>query len=53
MIEVFDWNGNYLKTYELDTPFNSFIVDEKHRVIYVETDDLETGDSIIRKYKMD
>lgn len=52
MIEVFDWNGNLLKKYELDIPFYSFIVDEKDRIIYVETDDLETGDSIIRKYNM-
>jgi len=52
VIEVFDWGGNMVKKYELDTPFHSFIVDEKNNIIYTETDDLETGDSIIKKYML-
>jgi hypothetical protein len=50
-IYVFDWNGKLIKKYELDTPIYSFVVDEKNKTIYAETDDLDTGDSIIRKYE--
>lgn len=49
-IEVFDWNGNLKNKYLLDTPCLTFIVDSQNNILYTETDDLETGDSIIRKY---
>ena len=50
-IDVFDWSGNFVKRYELDTPVLSFIVDENDHIIYTITDDLETGDSIVRDRK--
>ena len=49
-INIYDWNGNLLKKYEMDVPFYSFVVDEENNVIYVETDNLITGKTIIRKY---
>jgi hypothetical protein len=50
LIKVYDWDGNLIEKYEMDTLFYSFIVDEINRIIYIDTIDLETGDPIIRKY---
>jgi hypothetical protein len=52
-IDVFDWDGNIVKRFELDTPFSSFVVDEENKVIYVDTDDLDNGDTLIKRYKYD
>jgi hypothetical protein len=44
---------NIVKILELDTPFSSFVVDEHNKVIYVDTDDIDNGDTIIKRYKYD
>ena len=49
-IHVFDWSGNFMRKYELDTPIYSFIVDDKNDVLYTTTVDLETDESIVKKY---
>lgn len=41
-ILVFDWNGNPLQYYQLDTPIFDFAVDEKSRIIYGLTDKPES-----------
>ena len=33
-IEVYDWNGAYIKTYHTDNPFCSFYVSDDDRIIY-------------------
>jgi hypothetical protein len=52
IINVFDWNGHFIKRYELDTPFNSFVVDEENKIIYTDSMDLDKGESIIKKYQI-
>jgi hypothetical protein len=52
IINVYDWSGNLTKKYETDIPFHSFVVDEGNNFLYVVTNDLETEDTLIRKYKL-
>jgi hypothetical protein len=52
IINVYDWNGNLIKRYETDIPFHTFVVDEGNNFLYVVTHDLETEESLIRKYKL-
>ncbi len=33
-IFVFDWSGNFLRAYELDTPIYNFAVDFGNRILY-------------------
>ena len=40
-IIVFDWDGNPLRRYKLDTPVFAFTIDEKNKKIYAITDDPE------------
>ena len=49
-VYVFDWDGNLIKKYELDTPFYELFVGSNDRVMYTLTSDLETDDSIVKKY---
>ncbi|MDR1882072.1 MAG: TolB-like 6-bladed beta-propeller domain-containing protein [Prevotella sp.] len=49
-VHVFDWNGNPIKKFELDTPFHSFIVDDKDSIMYTLTTDLNTDESLVKKY---
>jgi len=50
IIDVFDWDGNFIKSYHLDMPFFDLLVDPIRNVIYVTTIDLTTDESIIREY---
>jgi hypothetical protein len=52
IINVYDWNGNLIKRYETDIPFNTFVVNAANNLLYVQTSDLETGDPLIRRYKL-
>jgi hypothetical protein len=52
-VDVWDWDGNLVKRYEFDVPFHTFGVDEENNTIYVQTDDLENGNNIIRRYGCD
>jgi hypothetical protein len=52
IIDVYNWNGNLIKRYETDIPFHSFVVDEENNFLYVLTNDLETEDTLIRKYNL-
>ena len=38
---VFDWNGNPLRQYKLDTPIFRFVIDESSQLIYGITDSPE------------
>ena len=44
-IIVFDWDGNYIKSYKTDRPVYSFCVDEENNIIYASAhdDNDETG----------
>ena len=44
-IIVFDWDGNYIKSYKTDVPIYSFCVDEENNIIYASArdDNDETG----------
>lgn len=49
-IDVYDWQGNFIKRYELDIPVLSFVVDEKNETLYASSYELESGGMIVRKY---
>ena len=51
-IEVFDWDGNYLKKYITDRPFHTMKVSEGDSLLYTVTKDLETEEPIIMRYEM-
>jgi len=54
-IIVFDWDGNYLKSYQLDDEINSFCVDEENSFIYAtmhDDNDENGGGLVIKKFFM-
>ncbi len=51
-ISVYDWDGNLVKLYETDIPFCSLFVDETENLMYVNSEDLDTEDMIIKKYEL-
>jgi len=50
-IIVFDWNGNYIRSYKTDVNIISFCVDEENNIIYATTRDDEDG-FIITKFNL-
>ena len=50
-IIVFDWDGNYIKTYETDHKIYKFFVDEANNYIFAKSRD-ENGDNCIVKIKI-
>ena len=50
-IVVFDWQGNYIKTYNTDYEIRTFCVDENNNCIYATTKD-KNLDPIIIKFKI-
>ncbi|MDE5678064.1 BF3164 family lipoprotein [Phocaeicola sp.] len=52
-ILVFDWEGNKVKKYVLDIPFNFFVIDEKDERMYTETVVLNTGEDLLRSYRLE
>lgn len=51
-IHVFNWEGERIKKYTLDIPFNFFIVDENDEYLYTKTLNLDTDEDEMRKYKL-
>jgi hypothetical protein len=51
-IIVFDWNGNYIRSYKADVDIFSFCVDEENNIIYAliydDNDETEGGFSIVQ-----
>lgn len=52
-ILVFDWEGNKVKKYVLDIPFEFFVIDEKDERMYTETVDLNMGEDLLRSYRLE
>ncbi|MDR1562923.1 MAG: TolB-like 6-bladed beta-propeller domain-containing protein [Dysgonamonadaceae bacterium] len=51
IILKFDWNGNYIKTFQTESNIYSFCVDNKDRTIYGITKD-ETSGFVLKSYKL-
>ncbi len=51
-IRVFDWNGNYIKTYKTDRDILTFCVDKVDQCIYAVAEDDSTGGYSIVKMKI-
>ena len=51
-LEIYDWEGKHIVNINLDTPFYDFIVDENNQFILTLTNDLNTKETIIRKYSI-
>jgi len=51
-IYVFDWEGNYVKSYFLDTPIDYFVVNQDDSFLLGSTCDLETGDYYVKKFSL-
>lgn len=51
-IYVFDWEGNPVKKYNLDTYVSSFVVDSNDKFIYAQTMDPSDGSCSIIKYEL-
>lgn len=49
---VFDWEGNRIKNYVTDTPFEFFVVDANDEVMYTQTVDLDTDEDLLRSYRL-
>lgn len=51
-IQVYDWDGNYVKTYRLDIPVEAFMVTEDDSYIYGYTWDKESVEEKIAKFEL-
>lgn len=51
-IFVFDWSGNPVKSYSLDTYISDFAVDSKDQLLYAVTKNVETDDVSLIKYHL-
>lgn len=50
---VFNWDGELVRKYQLDTPFYDFIVDAGDRVLYVTTEDMDTQEVLMKRYLLE
>jgi len=51
-LEKYDWKGNFIDNYQTDIPFYSFAVSEDNRFLFTMSQDLDTNEQIIMKYKL-
>lgn len=51
-IEVYDWDGNYVRTYSLDVPFGNFYVSGDNRFLYTISENPETMFMEIYRYEL-
>jgi hypothetical protein len=52
-IDIYDWDGHYIKSYYLDTPFFDLIIDKKTNTLYVNSLDLVTDAGIVKRYTLE
>lgn len=51
-VEVYDWDGKFIRKYRTDVPFYTMIVSDDDREMYVMTVDRDTKDNIMMKYEL-
>ena len=51
-VEVYDWNGNFIKNYQTDIPFYDMIVSNDDKTLYTLTQDNDTKEAVIHKYTL-
>lgn len=51
-VDVFDWSGRYICSFQFDVPFADFFVSSDDRTLYMRSDNLETHYSEIYKYDL-
>ena len=51
-IEVYDWNGKFIDTYQTDRPFFTFAVTPDDRYLYTLSMDLDTGERVVVRYEL-
>ena len=51
-LEVYDWNGNFLRNYQTIIPFYDFFVTEDHKTLFTISQDLNTYEPIMVKYEL-
>ncbi|MDD4712124.1 MAG: hypothetical protein PHP34_02205 [Bacteroidales bacterium] len=49
-LEIYDWNGRHIVDINFDTPFYDFIVDKNNKFILTLTNDMETKETVMRRY---
>lgn len=52
-ILVYNWKGELLKIYQLDTLVRSFFVNDNDRFILANTDDNESGETLVLRYNLE
>ncbi len=52
IIDVYDWDGSYIKSYQTDIPFYNLLVSPNDDFIIVVTNDLETDRIILKRYQL-
>jgi hypothetical protein len=51
-IEIYDWNGRFIKCIRTDRPYSSFCPSPDDKYIYTTSIDLETGEDLILRYRV-
>ncbi len=49
-VEVYDWDGNFIKNYQTDTPFYAMAVTPDDKCLYTLTHSLSTNETILCRY---
>ena len=51
-IEVYDWDGRFIDNYQTDRPFLTFTVSEDNHFLYTFTEDIDTKEPLIMRYRL-
>ena len=52
IMDVFDWDGNFIKRYKLDVPCTVFFIDGENDQLYTITEDMNTEESMLLRYNL-
>jgi len=52
LIDVFDWNGNKVQSFQTDRPFGSFVVSKNDRYLYTVSQETDTANQIVCRYPL-
>lgn len=51
-VEVYDWNGNFIRNYQTDKPFYAMTVTSDDKCLYTLTKDLRTDEILVYRYNL-
>ena len=53
MIEVYDWDGDFIRKFQTSVPFDAMSVSEDDKVLYTLSVDLDSMEPVVIRYDLD